>query len=149
VLHPAGLLLWSILMLEEQRYILAGAMFAVLLNMKHLFAYLGPVYFVFLLKHYVLDCGSSSSSNGSGSSSSWAAVVQRLVLLGGTVVLICAVSFGPFIAMGQLGQVRYLAGPAMSMSLLNNRCCFTVADFVSAAWCTEQMNGASSRCSHG
>jgi alpha-1,3-glucosyltransferase len=102
-LHPAGLLLWSILMLEEQRYILAGALFAVLLNMKHLFAYLGPVYFVFLLKHYVLE-GSSSSS-----SSSWAAVVQRLVLLGGTVVLICVVSFGPFIAMGQMGQVSLFA----------------------------------------
>jgi alpha-1,3-glucosyltransferase len=107
-------------MLEEQRYILAGALFAVLLNMKHLFAYLGPVYFVFLLKHYVLIGGSSSSgsnassSNGngssssSGSSSSWAAVVQRLVLLGGTVVLICGASFGPFIAMGQMGQVRNL-----------------------------------------
>jgi alpha-1,3-glucosyltransferase len=104
MLHLAGLLLWSILMLEEQRYILAGALFAVLLNMKHLFAYLGPIYFVFLLKHYVLD---SKSSSGNGSSSSWAVVLRRLVLLGGTVVLICGVSFGPFIAMGQIGQVRY------------------------------------------
>jgi alpha-1,3-glucosyltransferase len=98
-------------MLDKQRYVLAGALFAVLLNMKHLFAYLGPVYFVYQLKHYVLDgFSSSSSSRSSGSSScgsSWSSVLQRLLLLGGTVVLICGVSFGPFIAMGQMGQVSW------------------------------------------
>jgi alpha-1,3-glucosyltransferase len=94
------------LLLEEQRYILAGVLFALLLNMKHLFAYLGPAYFVFLLRHYVLDSAFSSSSGGNGSSSSWAEVLRRLMLLGGTVVLICGASIGPFIAMGQMGQVR-------------------------------------------
>ncbi|WIA16323.1 hypothetical protein OEZ85_013022 [Tetradesmus obliquus] len=104
-----GLLLWSILMLEEQRYVLAGALFALLLNMKHLFAYLGPAYFVFLLRHYVLDGSSSSSSSGSSSSGSssggCAGMLRRLVLLGGVVVAICGVSFGPFVALGQMGQV--------------------------------------------
>lgn len=76
---------------------LGGVLFAVLLNMKHLFAYLGPVYFVFLLKHYVL---ADSSSDG------WRAAAGRLVLLGGAVVAVCAASFGPFVAMGQMKQVR-------------------------------------------
>ena len=29
-----------------------GIIFAVLLNLKHLFAYAGPVYFVYILRHY-------------------------------------------------------------------------------------------------
>lgn len=31
---------------------LGGLVFAVLLNMKHLFACLSPLYFVYLLRHY-------------------------------------------------------------------------------------------------
>lgn len=115
LLLAAGLLVWSILMIQEQRYILSGLLFAVLLNMKHLFAYLAPVYFTFLLRHYVLDGDSSSSSErskGTGSRSSrdysWEGALRRLALLGGSVLLVCAVSFGPFIAMGQLKQVRFL-----------------------------------------
>lgn len=96
--------MWSVLMIEEQHYLLAGVLFAVLLNMKHLFAYLAPVYFVFLLRHHVLDGGASSNSLSS-SSSYWAGVFGRLALLGGAVLLVCGVSFGPFIAMGQLRQV--------------------------------------------
>lgn len=79
-----------------------GVLFAVLLNMKHLFAYLAPVYFVFLLKHYVLTDSSSSSSG----SIDWPAALKRLVVLGGSVVVVCGVSFGPFLAMGQMQQVR-------------------------------------------
>lgn len=88
--------------LEEQRYVFGGVLFAVLLNMKHLFAYLAPVYFVFLLKHYVLTDSSSSSSG----SIDWPAALKRLVVLGGSVVVVCGVSFGPFLAMGQMQQVR-------------------------------------------
>lgn len=93
-------------MAEEQRYILSGVLFAVLLNMKHLFVYLAPVYFVFLLRHYVLvDDTNSSSSPSSSSSLSWTGNIKRLVSLGGAVSLVCGVSFGPFIAMGQMSQV--------------------------------------------
>lgn len=90
--------MYSILFVEEGCYVLGGVLFAVLLNMKHLFAYLGPVYFVFLLKHYVLADSSSGDS--------WRAAAGRLVLLGGAVVAVCAASFGPFVAMGQMKQVR-------------------------------------------
>ena len=48
----AGILLWSIACIEEGRDVLAAALFALLLNMKHLFACLGPLYFVYLLRHY-------------------------------------------------------------------------------------------------
>lgn len=100
--------MYSILFLEERHYVLGGVLFAVLLNMKHLFAYLGPVYFVFLLRHYVLTDSSSSSRAASTRSSRpwWLAAAGRLALLGGAVVAVCAASFGPFVALGQMKQVR-------------------------------------------
>jgi alpha-1,3-glucosyltransferase len=104
-------LVYSILFIEEGRYVLGSVLFAVLLNMKHLFAYLGPVYFVFLLKHYVL---ADSSSSSSGSSVSWRAAAGRLVLLGGAVLAVCGASFGPFVAMGQMKQVRAISSSSSS-----------------------------------
>lgn len=91
--------MYSITFLEEKRFVLGGVLFAVLLNMKHLFAYLAPVYFFFLLKHYVLTDSSSSQPT-------WSSALQRLLLLGGAVLAVCGVSFGPFVAVGQMQQVR-------------------------------------------
>ncbi len=73
---------------------LGGTLFAALVNMKHLFAYLGPVYLVFLLRSHVWQRGSG-----------FGAALGRFAVLGGCVVAVCAASFGPFIAMGQLKQV--------------------------------------------
>ena len=48
----AGILLWSIALIQEGQDVAAALCFAVLLNMKHLFAVLAPLYFVYLLRHY-------------------------------------------------------------------------------------------------
>jgi ALG6, ALG8 glycosyltransferase family len=48
-MRPAGLLVWSVALLERQRDLAAAAVFAALLNMKHLFAAAAPLYFVYLL----------------------------------------------------------------------------------------------------
>ena len=55
----AGLLLWSILLIQQQQHILGSVLFAVLVNMKHLYATLAPIYLVYLLRYY---CRSVSSS---------------------------------------------------------------------------------------
>ncbi len=47
-----GILLWSIGLIKEGHDLLGGLVFAVLLNMKHLFACLAPLYFVYLFRHY-------------------------------------------------------------------------------------------------
>lgn len=48
----AGILLWSIALIQEGRDVAAAFLFALLLNMKHLFAALAPLYLVYLLRHY-------------------------------------------------------------------------------------------------
>ena len=48
----AGLLLWSILLIQQQQHILGSILFAVLVNMKHLYASLAPIYLVYLLRYY-------------------------------------------------------------------------------------------------
>lgn len=47
-----GLFVLSVGMVAEKRNLLGAALFATLLNFKHIFVYAGPVYFVHLLRHY-------------------------------------------------------------------------------------------------
>ncbi|GLI63628.1 hypothetical protein VaNZ11_006641, partial [Volvox africanus] len=120
-----GLLLWSLYAARRGRHLLSGLLFAALLNLKHLFLYAAPVYFVYLLRHYCCEgtvlgpacaeAGSGARSpagqgSGKGSSSERGGyglgrVVVRLALLGAGVLAIFGVSFGPFIIMQQMPQV--------------------------------------------
>jgi len=114
--------MWSLLLLDQGRDVVAGVLFAVLLNMKHLFAYAGPAYFVYLLRHYCMLGGSASASAGGGRRSSTPSggsvdvlgCIRRLALLGAAVVAVFAASLGPFVAMGQGQQVRLAQGRAGS-----------------------------------
>ena len=66
--RPKGLMVWSLLLAAERRFVASGVLFAALLNMKHLFAYMAPAYFVFLLRAYVLGGadGDDGDSDGDG-----------------------------------------------------------------------------------
>jgi alpha-1,3-glucosyltransferase len=126
----AGVLLWSIIAIEQQQDLLGGALFAVLLNLKHLFAYVAPVYFVYLLRHYCMGIGNGGNhtnhrqtsaaavgspqgkrstvrpANSSGSAAQqWAGCLWRFAWLGGLVLAICAVAWWPFVALRQVPQV--------------------------------------------
>ncbi|KIM68634.1 glycosyltransferase family 57 protein [Scleroderma citrinum Foug A] len=87
-----GILLWSILMARDGKKLASGALFAILLNFKHIYMYLGPAYFVYLLRSY---CMSASGQ----------ILPARFISLANTVILIFAISLGPFILMGQLPQL--------------------------------------------
>ncbi|KAH7887844.1 glycosyltransferase family 57 protein, partial [Phlebopus sp. FC_14] len=87
-----GILLWSILMAHQGRKLASGILFAVLLNFKHIFVYLAPAYFVYLLRSY---CMSPSGE----------ILPTRFISLANAIILVFAVSFGPFILMGQLPQL--------------------------------------------
>ncbi|PNG99256.1 putative dolichyl pyrophosphate Glc1Man9GlcNAc2 alpha-1,3-glucosyltransferase, partial [Tetrabaena socialis] len=48
-------LLWSLHAAQRGRPLLSGLLFAALLNLKHLFLYAAPAYFVLLLRHHCLE----------------------------------------------------------------------------------------------
>jgi alpha-1,3-glucosyltransferase len=76
-----GILLLSLGKMMQGKHLLAAFYFAYLLNMKHIFMYIAPVYVVFLLRHYCLEKGQ---------------FIPRILKLGTIVIGVFAVSLGPF-----------------------------------------------------
>jgi alpha-1,3-glucosyltransferase len=73
----------------------SGVLFATLLCFKHIYLYLAPAYFVYLLRAYCLD-----------SKSIFRPRFQHVIRLGSSVLGIAAVAFGPFAYWNQLGQLK-------------------------------------------
>lgn len=72
-----------------------AATFAVLLNFKHIFAYLAPPYLVYLFRAHCFDSQGHFQAH-------------RLVQLGVVVLGICSISFGPFLLNGGLDQIKQI-----------------------------------------
>eukprot|EP00043_Microstomoeca_roanoka_P014746 m.146847 g.146847 ORF g.146847 m.146847 type:complete len:304 (-) comp16096_c1_seq2:1994-2905(-) len=90
-----GILLISLAFLAQDRAVLGGAVFAALLNFKHIYMYIAPAIFIYLLRHYCFQ-----------NHLSWGSLrFQRFFALGAVVILVFAASFGPFLYLGQLPQV--------------------------------------------
>lgn len=53
-----GILIFSFVYIRQGKMLTGGVLFAVLLCFKHIFLYLSPAYFVYLLRAYCLDIGS-------------------------------------------------------------------------------------------
>ena len=88
----SGILLLSMARIVEKREVEASFWFSVLLNMKHIYAYISPAFFVYLLRNYCFDRHMNFK-------------LKNFIKLSLTVALVFVVSFGPFIALGQLSQV--------------------------------------------
>uniref|UniRef100_A0A3Q4MZ82 Alpha-1,3-glucosyltransferase n=1 Tax=Neolamprologus brichardi TaxID=32507 RepID=A0A3Q4MZ82_NEOBR len=95
-----GFLLLSVAKHLQVRHLQGALLFALLLNLKHIYLYVAPAYGVYLLRSY---CFTQDNKDGSIRWSSFS--LLRLLALGAIVTSVCALSFGPFIAMGQLPQV--------------------------------------------
>ncbi|GJC95076.1 dolichyl pyrophosphate Glc1Man9GlcNAc2 alpha-1,3-glucosyltransferase [Colletotrichum higginsianum] len=90
-----GVLILSLALARAKSGLLAsGLLFAALLCMKHIYLYLAPAYFVFLLRAYCLSPKSILR-------------IQFLncVKLGGGIAAIFGAAFGPFVAMDQIPQL--------------------------------------------
>ncbi|KAI2638261.1 glycosyltransferase family 57 protein [Xylaria nigripes] len=90
-----GILLLSLILARQRStLLLSGLLFAALLCMKHIYLYLAPAYFVFLLRTYCLSSKSILS-------------VQffNCVKLGVGILAIFAAAFGPFALRGQIPQI--------------------------------------------
>jgi len=90
-----GILIASLVMARHKSGLLAsGLIFAALLCMKHIYAYLAPAYFVFLLRTYCLSPKSILRIQ-----------FFNCVKLGGGIATILGVAFGPFAIENQTPQI--------------------------------------------
>lgn len=96
-----GTLLLATARLFQGRAIEATFWFAVLLHLKHIYLYVAPVFFVYLLRSY---CFGSASEGGLKALLGSFRVV-RFLQLAGTVILVSVVSLWPFLSQTQLVQL--------------------------------------------
>lgn len=90
-----GILVASLVLARRKSGLLAsGLVFAALLCLKHIYAYLAPAYFVFLLRAYCLSPQSVFRIQ-------W----LNCIKLGGGIGAIVAAAFGPFAAENQIPQI--------------------------------------------
>jgi alpha-1,3-glucosyltransferase len=90
-----GLLILSLVLARKKSTTLAsGLLFAVLLCLKHIYLYLAPAYFVFLLRAYCL-----------GPKSIFNIKFANALKLGTGVIAVFAAAFGPFAVWGQIPQL--------------------------------------------
>ncbi|OWR42492.1 dolichyl glycosyltransferase [Danaus plexippus plexippus] len=88
-----GILLLSIGSMIRCNFITSALWFAILLNFKHIFLYIAPVYVVYLLRVY---CFTISSTDGVPTP--WSTFsFGNLIKLGLAVLSVFSLSFGPFI----------------------------------------------------
>ncbi|KAJ3589423.1 hypothetical protein NHX12_010268 [Muraenolepis orangiensis] len=95
-----GFLLLSVARHLQSRHLEGALLFSIVLNLKHINLYVAPAYGIYLLRCY---CFTQDNTNGSLRWKSFSPL--RVLALGAIVVSVTALSFGPFIAMGQLQQV--------------------------------------------
>uniref|UniRef100_A0A8C6UAH9 Alpha-1,3-glucosyltransferase n=1 Tax=Neogobius melanostomus TaxID=47308 RepID=A0A8C6UAH9_9GOBI len=95
-----GFLLLSVAKHLQSQHLQGALLFSVLLNLKHIYLYVAPAYGVYLLRSY---CFTKDHPDGRLNWRSFS--LLRFFALGSIVVSVTALSFGPFVAMGQLPQV--------------------------------------------
>ncbi|KAL5970146.1 putative dolichyl pyrophosphate Glc1Man9GlcNAc2 alpha-13-glucosyltransferase [Taenia solium] len=91
-----GILFLSILKAFQGSYLWSGFWFSVLLNFKHIFVYVAPVYFVFMLLHYCVRKEEGRIK----------VMLNRLFAMAAVVVIVFAASLAPFIYWGKSGDLR-------------------------------------------
>jgi alpha-1,3-glucosyltransferase len=89
-----GILILSIVFAQEGRLLLSGLSFAALLCMKHIYLYLAPAYFVYLLRAYCLSPNSILRIQ-----------FFNCVKLGVGIIAIFAAALGPFVYWEQIPQL--------------------------------------------
>ena len=113
-----GLFIYSVSLMRQGRDLFGGVVYATCLMFKHMYLYVAPLYFVYLLRHHCcpkLEAGGAGQKNETGqrkgkeSDQGKAGATAgpepprgfsfaRLVVLGGAVLCIFAAAFLPFLA---------------------------------------------------
>ncbi|KAI4459710.1 dolichyl glycosyltransferase [Holotrichia oblita] len=83
-----GILLLSITKMLKEQYIWSAFWFTILLNMKHIFIYLAPAYFIYMLRNYCFRNKKAGTSFSTG--------CIHFIKLAGTVISLFLITFVPF-----------------------------------------------------
>lgn len=92
-----GILLLSLVHLKEGSFFKSAFVYAILLNFKHIFLYLAPCFGIIYLKQVVFNQTSIGKA------------LKNFTLLGLQTISVFAVSYGPFIYVGGVGQLQQIA----------------------------------------
>ena len=87
-----GILLLSILKLVQNQILQSSALFLILLNLKHIYVYVAPAYFIYILRNYCLTLN-------------YRIRFANCLKLASLILSIFTLSLGPFILNGQLKQL--------------------------------------------
>lgn len=91
-----GFLVISLVLSRKNSTILAsGLVFAMLLCFKHIYLYLAPAYFIYLLRRYCLEQKSIFKIR-----------IKNCLKIGASLFAIFLAAFGPFVYWGQISQVK-------------------------------------------
>lgn len=96
-----GILLLATARLFQGRCVEATLWFTILLNLKHIYLYVAPVFFVYLLRNYCF----AQSHGKAPQSLLWRFQPIHFLRLAGAVLLVFAVSLWPFLSKAQLTQM--------------------------------------------
>lgn len=95
-----GILLISISKLFQAKCLQSAIYFTILLNLKHIFIYVAPPYFVYLFRNYCF------SNVNPGLWVNWSSFSKnKFIKLSSIVLIIFLISFGPFLLMNQMHQL--------------------------------------------
>ncbi|KAJ8299321.1 LOW QUALITY PROTEIN: hypothetical protein KUTeg_023381, partial [Tegillarca granosa] len=99
IFQRLSVIITDFVFIYAEQVIESAVWFSLLLNFKHIYLYVAPAYFVYMLRCYCFQ----SCPNGRLLWRSFS--TTRLIMLGVAVVSVFCFSFGPFICMNQLHQV--------------------------------------------
>ena len=97
--------------INQGRDLQGALLFSILLNFKHIFLYVSPVFFIYLLCHYCVQETTPSYEgweqfNRTHKGKRWRLDWGNLLKLSAVVLSVFALSFGPFILQGQLLNIK-------------------------------------------
>ena len=104
-----GVLAWSLWAAREDKPLWCAFLFSSLLNLKHIYVYVAPPFFVFLLRSYVFPVGSRASDVGRSA--------ERLITVGVVTLFPFVLSLAPLAIDG----LRHEAGPIGVLSQMVQR----------------------------
>lgn len=90
-----GIMIWSLVGARQGRPLKCAACFAALLNFKHIYVYLAPAWFVYLLRAFCMPSGPGGLTIH----------LKSFIQIGLATIFVFALSIGPFLILGQGQQL--------------------------------------------